>query len=147
MLAAVEKALTEELRWPRSMIQRLEERSPGYGFGWAAERLRKWIETAAPDGHEELLRLVNTAEKIGVSASDPIALGEESRRIWSLFLKDVMPHRAVARLYEALSALAAGNQQGFVQGSAAAVFIAAASESYTEELYKDLQESYHKLAT
>jgi hypothetical protein len=146
MQEKVKRLLEAELRWPRSLIQRPEELSPGRGFQWAAERVKRWIEVTAPDGHEELLQLIQVAEKIGCSASDSIALTEEARRIWYLYLKDVMPQRAVARLYEALVALAAGNQQGFVQGSATAVFIVAASESYTEGLFLELEESYRKIA-
>ena len=129
------------------MIQRLEELRPGNGFLWAAGRLSRWIEAISPDDWEELLRLIQVAEKIGLSASDSSALGEEGRRIWDLYLEDIEPHRAVSHLYWALSALAAGNQQGFVQSSATALFIAAASENYTQPLLHELHESYRDLVS
>ncbi len=127
------------------MVQRLEELRPGTGLSWAAGRVRSWIEETRPDGQEELLRLIQVAEDIGLLASDLTALGEESRRIWYLYLKDTYPQRAVCRLYEALAALACGNRDGYVQSLATGVFIAASRENFTEKLFQDLQESFRKL--
>ena len=147
MLTAVQQSFNGELRWPRSMIQRLEELCPGRGFQWAADCVSRWIEETGPDGQEELLRLIQVAKDIGLSASDVIALGEESRRIWYLYLKDIKPHRAVSNLYGALGSLAGNNRKGFVSLAATAVFIAAASENYTEEMFRDLQDSFSRLVS
>ncbi len=145
MLTAVERAIGEELRWPRSMVRRLEEVRPGIGLRWAADRVRCWIKETRPDGHAELLPLIQVAEDIGLSASDSTALGEESRRIWYLYLKDMYPQRAVCRLYEALAALACGHRDGYIESLATGVFIAASREDFTEEMFRDLQDSFRRL--
>ena len=130
------------------MIQRLEEQQSGDGFLWAAGRLTLWIEATSPDGYEDLLQLIQVAENTGRHVSLGLtALGEEAQRIWYLYLKDVQPHRAVARLYEALSTLAAGSKHGFAESSATALFMAASSDSYTEDLLREMNESYRKLVT
>jgi hypothetical protein len=145
MLAAVEEAMQEELRWPRSMVRCLEDSECGCGLSWAAERVRRWIEATKPDGHEELLRLIQVAESIGLSASDPKALEDESRRIWYFYLGNGYPQRAVSRLYEALAALASGDRQGYIQSLATGVFVAASQESFTTELFDDLERSFDTL--
>ncbi len=107
--------------------------------------MRNWIEETAPAGWEELLRLIQAAKVAAGVNSDATALIEESRRIWYLYLNDVYPQRAVARLYEALAARVRGDLAGYVSSLATAVFIAASSETFTEKMFRDLQESYSLL--
>ena len=61
--------------------------------------------------------------------------------------EDVEPHRAVSNLYAALASMANGNSNGFVTCAATAVFIAASSENYTEEMFRDLQDSFARLVS
>ncbi len=145
VLPAVEQALSEELRWPRRMVQRIEDARRGSGFHWAAERVRNWIEETTPVGWEELLRLIQAAKVVAGAGSDSTALIEESRRIWYFRVNDIYPQRAVARLYEALAARVRGDLAGYVSSLATAVFIAASSEAFTEKMFRDLQESYSVL--
>lgn len=147
MLDAVEKAIHEELRWPRSIVERIEAARPGTGLQWAADRIIHWIEATKPEGYEELIRLAGTAKDADLRSLDAAALAEESRRIWYLWQKDVYPQRSVARLYEALTELATGNRKGYIDSLATGVFIAASKGNFTDEMLRHMYESVDKLVS
>jgi hypothetical protein len=102
----------------------------------------RWIEATTPDGYQELAKLADAAKAADPRSLDAAALTDEARRIWSLWLNDVYPQRSVARLYEALAALAEGDRKGYIASLAMGVFIAASSESFTDDMFQDLQESF-----
>lgn len=147
MLESVERARQGELFWPRSMVERLEATSPGSGLRWAADRIIRWIEATTPDGCQELAKLADAAKAADPRSLNAVALTDEVRRIWYLWLNDVYPQRSVARLYEALAALAERDRKGYVTSLAMGVFIAASSESFTEDMFHDLQESFSRLVS
>jgi hypothetical protein len=147
MFDAVEKAIHEELRWPRSIVERIEAARPGTGLQWAADRIIHWIEATTPDGYEELARLAGSAKDTDPRSLDAVALAEEARRIWYLWLRDVYPQRFVARLYEALTELATGNHKGYIDSLATGVFVAASKENFTDEMLRDLYESVDRLVS
>ena len=143
----MERAVHEELRWPRSIVERVEAARPGTGLQWAADRIIHWIEATKPDGYEELTRLAGTAKDADLRLLDAAALAEESRRIWYLWLNDVYPQRSVARLYEALTELATGNRKGYIDSLATGVFIAASNESFTDEMLRNMYQSTDELVS
>ncbi len=147
MLVAVERGIQQEPRWPRRMVQRLEDLRRGLGLRWASQCLKLWIELTNPDGDAVLLRLITVAEEIGLNAADSTSLIREARRVWYLPYSGVFPQRAVSRMYEALAALAEQNPRGYVSSLAAAIFIAATRQDFTEEMFRELQDTYDRLST
>ncbi len=144
MLEAVAKAIKEDYTWPRSMVQQLEDHRAGSGFQWAAECVTRWIENTKPDGFQELLQLMNIVRRSYGSAANAAALGEEARRIWYLALADVFPQRAVSNFYAALAWLAMGSRRGYITCLSAGVYIATTKDTYAEDMYRDLQDSFRR---
>ena len=143
MLPAVEQVINEDFL-DETMVRRLEDVRRGYGLRRAADRFRCWIEDTSPDGHAELLPLIQVAGISDCQLSTPLHW-EDCRLIGNLYLKEVNSQRAVCRLYEDLAALASGKRNGYIESLSTAFLIAASTENFTAKMFQDLQDDFRRL--